>query len=156
MNHGLARLQELPVSVRLIREVHQVLLEGARGSHLTPGDPRRAQNWIGPAGCTVEKAAFVPPPPQETPRCLAELERFLHADTELPLLVKTGLAHAQFETIHPFLDGRGAANGHKVLESLYEAPIAAVNTIRELAGTTYQAANDADHAVNHMLWIAGG
>lgn len=107
MNYGLVRLAELPVSVRLIREIHGELLKGVRGSHLTPGDLRTSQNWIGPAGCTLNEAAFVPPPPHEVPQALGELERFLHTDTSLPLLVKIGLAHAQFETIHPFLDGNG-------------------------------------------------
>lgn len=107
MNHGLKRLSELPVSVRLIREIHAELLEGTRGSHLTPGELRTRQNWIGPAGCTLNEATFVPPPPHEVPKKLADLEKFLHTDTELPLLIKIGLAHVQFETIHPFLDGNG-------------------------------------------------
>lgn len=107
MNHGLAYLAELPVSVRLIREIHTKLLEGVRGSHLTPGQLRTSQNWIGPGGCTLNEATFVPPPPHEVPQALNDLERFLHADTHLPLLIKIGLAHAQFETIHPFLDGNG-------------------------------------------------
>ena len=107
MNHGLARLNDLPVSVRLIREIHAQLLRGVRGAHLTPGEIRTSQNWIGPAGCTLNDATFVPPPPHEVPEALAQLERFLHADSELPLLVRIGLAHAQFETIHPFLDGNG-------------------------------------------------
>lgn len=107
MNHGLKRLSELPVSVRLIREIHAELLEGTRGSHLTPGELRTSQNWVGPAGCTLNEATFVPPPPHEVPKKLADLEKFLHTDTELPLLIKIGLAHVQFETIHPFLDGNG-------------------------------------------------
>ena len=107
MNYGLARLQELPVSVRLIREIHERLLQGVRGMRLTPGELRRSQNWIGPAGCTLSEATFVPPPPHEVPAALGALETFLHADSELPQLVQIGLAHAQFETIHPFLDGNG-------------------------------------------------
>lgn len=107
MNHGLARLEDLPVSVRLIREIHEKLLSGVRGSRLTPGELRRTQNWIGPGGCTLAEATFVPPPPDEVPRALGDLERFLHADDDLPLLIQIGLAHAQFETIHPFLDGNG-------------------------------------------------
>src|SRR5436190_6750918 len=103
MNHGLQRLAKLPVSVRLIREIHRVLLEGGRGAGLTPGELRRSQNWIGPAGCTLAEATFVPPPPAEVPAALGALERFLHAEDSVPLLVKIGLAHAQFETIHPFL-----------------------------------------------------
>ena len=107
MHAGLARLQDLPVSIRLIRDMHQSLLQGLRGSHLAPGEIRRTQNWIGPPGATMATAAFVPPPPQEVPRLLGEVETFLHRRDDLPLLVKIGLAHAQFETIHPFLDGNG-------------------------------------------------
>ncbi len=107
MNHGLALLSNLPVSVRLVREIHRVLLHGVRGSSLEPGELRRSQNWIGPGGCTLAEATFVPPPPDEVPAALAGLERFLHGDPPLPLLITIGLAHAQFETIHPFLDGNG-------------------------------------------------
>ncbi|MEZ6127456.1 MAG: Fic family protein [Planctomycetaceae bacterium] len=233
MNHGLKRLDDLPVSVRLIREIHERLLADVRGSHLTPGEIRTSQNWIGPAGCSLNDATFVPPPPHEVARCLSDLERFLHADSELPLLVKIGLAHAQFETIHPFLDGNGrvgrlliafllcernvllkpvlylshyfkrhrseyyerlqavrdrglweewllfflrgvievsgqatetarqilslrevhrqaitesfqrtAANGHRVLEHLYQNPIVSVGDVQKLIGTAYPAAND--------------
>jgi len=107
MNHGLARLAELPLSVRLIREIHARLLAGVRGQHSSPGELRSTQNWIGPGGCTLAEATFVPPPPHEVPRLLGELEVFLHDESPLPLLVRIGLAHAQFETIHPFLDGNG-------------------------------------------------
>ena len=107
MNYGLERLRDLPVSVRLIREIHQRLLRGVRGSHLTPGEVRTSQNWIGPAGCTINEAIFVPPPPHVVPKAMGELERFLHTQDDLPTLLKIGLAHAQFETIHPFLDGNG-------------------------------------------------
>lgn len=108
MNHGLERLKELPVSVRLIREIHERLLRGVRGANLTPGDLRTSQNWIGPAGCTLNTATFVPPPPHEVATALGQLERFMHDDDiDLPLLIRIGLAHAQFQTIHPFLDGNG-------------------------------------------------
>lgn len=107
MNYGLARLAELPVSVRLIREIHERLLQGVRGARLTPGELRRTQNWIGPGGCALSEATFVPPPPHEVPEALGALETFLHADSEIPALIQIGLAHAQFETIHPFLDGNG-------------------------------------------------
>jgi Fic family protein len=107
MQHGLARLADLPVSVRLIREVHAQLLAGVRGSRLSPGEPRRSQNWIGPGGPTLADATFVPPPPELVAETLSDLERFLHRDDDLPLLVKIALAHAQLETIHPFLDGNG-------------------------------------------------
>ena len=233
MNHGLRRLSEIPVSIRLIREIHAKLLQDTRGSHLTPGELRSSQNWIGSAGCTLHEALFVPPPPHQVADDMSQLERFIHADTDLPLLVKIGLAHAQFETIHPFLDGNGrvgrllitfllceqgvlqkpvlylswffkqhrqqyydelqsvrdagtwerwlafflrgvaevsgqatdtarrilalreehrrvitdgfgraAANGHRVLEHIYEHPIVSVGDVRLLTGTTYTAANN--------------
>lgn len=107
MNHGLARLGELPVSVRLIRQIHAQLLDGVRGGRLQPGELRHSQNWIGPAGCTLATASFVPPPHAEVPQALGDLERFLHTNDGLPPLVKIALAHVQFETIHPFLDGNG-------------------------------------------------
>ena len=107
MNHGLARLAELPVSVRLIRELHEKLLAGVRGHRLTPGEVRTSQNWIGPGGCTLNEATFVPPPPELVPQALGDWEAFLHAEDDLPVLIRIGLAHAQFETIHPFLDGNG-------------------------------------------------
>lgn len=107
MRLGLTRLAELPVSVRLIREIHAELMQGVRGGRLTPGELRRSQNWIGPAGCTLATASFVPPPHEEVPQILGELEKFLHQEDELPPLVKIALAHVQFETIHPFLDGNG-------------------------------------------------
>jgi len=232
MNHGLARLAELPVSVRLIREIHAELMRGVRGERLQPGELRTSQNWIGPSGCTLATATYVPPPHHEVPAALGALETFLHARDELPPLVKIALAHVQFETIHPFLDGNGrvgrllitflltergvlhkpvlylshyfkqhrqtyyehlqsvrecgaweawlrfflqgvidvaaeaaetarrilqlreqhraqitehlgraAANGHRVLESLYDRPIIAVGDVQKLTGTTYAAAN---------------
>ncbi len=107
MKHGLLRLSDLPVSVRLIKEIHEKLLTGVRGHNLTPGEVRRSQNWIGHGGCTLNDATFVPPPPHEVDSHLSRLEAFIHTDTNLPLLIKIGLAHAQFETIHPFLDGNG-------------------------------------------------
>ncbi|MDQ8155169.1 MAG: Fic family protein [Gemmatimonadota bacterium] len=234
LNHGLARLDQLPISVRLLREIHAALMDGVRGGHLQPGELRTSQNWIGPAGCTLATASFVPPAPHQLPAALGALEQFLHTHTALPPLVKIALAHAQFETIHPFLDGngrmgrllitfllteakildkpvlylshyfrqhrqayydhlqdvrehgdwegwlkfflrgiaevaaesadtarrilvmreahrdaitqrlgRGAANGHKVLESLYRRPIIAVKDVAMLTGTTFTAANTA-------------
>ena len=107
VNYGLKRLADLPISVRLIKDIHARLLDGVRGSDLTPGELRPSQNWIGPSGCTLAEAIFVPPPPQEVLKALGDLEAFLHHEDDLPLLIKIGLAHAQFETIHPFLDGNG-------------------------------------------------
>jgi cell filamentation protein, protein adenylyltransferase len=104
MTHGLERLRGgFPLSNRLLREMHAVLLESGRGAGKTPGEFRRSQNWIG--GTRPGAAAFVPPPPQDVEQCMADLERFLHSSTSP--LVKAALAHVQFETIHPFLDGNG-------------------------------------------------
>lgn len=107
LNHGLARLREgFPLSLRLIREIHEVLLSEGRGSERTPGEFRRTQNWIG--GTRPGNALFVPPPPAEVMSCLGELEKFLHDQpVRTPVLIKAALAHVQFETIHPFLDGNG-------------------------------------------------
>lgn len=107
MNYGLQRLNDLPLSLRLIREIHEKLLAGVRGGQRSPGEFRTSQNWIGPAGSNLKEATFVPPPPHEMVDALAGLESFLHADIELPVPIIAGLAHAQFETIHPFVDGNG-------------------------------------------------
>lgn len=107
MNYGLKRLESLPVSTRLIREIHAHLLQGVRGSHLTPGEIRTSQNWIGPGGCTLAEATYVPPPPHEVAPLLGNLEQYLHGSHDLPQLLRIGLAHAQFESVHPFLDGNG-------------------------------------------------
>lgn len=108
MNHGLKRLHELPLSLRLLREVHAELMSGVRGGDKSPGEFRTSQNWIGGRGSTLRDAAFIPPPPHEVINALGQLENFLHeARDTVPLLVRCALAHAQFETIHPFLDGNG-------------------------------------------------
>jgi len=104
MHCGIEMLKSLPLSLRLIREVHQVLVTGSRGTHQNPGEFRRSQNWIG--GTTPRDAIFVPPPAHEVMPALSALENFIHTDN-LPALIVAGLAHAQFETIHPFLDGNG-------------------------------------------------
>lgn len=107
LSHGLERLRGgFPLSSRLLREIHGVLLSRGRGSNKAPGEFRRSQNWLG--GTRPGNAAFVPPPHAEVPGCMAALERFLHEDPSgLPVVVRAGLAHVQFETIHPFLDGNG-------------------------------------------------
>jgi Fic family protein len=107
MHYGLRRLPELPVSVRLIREIHAELMRGVRGGTLHPGELRTSQNWIGPAGGALNAATFVPPPHPVVPEALGELETFIHRVDGMPPLVKIALAHVQFETIHPFLDGNG-------------------------------------------------
>jgi Fic family protein len=107
MNHGLKRLKDLPLSLRLIREIHAKLLEGVHGGDRTPGEFRRSQNWIGHEGCTLATASFVPPPVYEMHHALDNLEKFLHETMSFPVLIHCGLSHAQFETIHPFIDGNG-------------------------------------------------
>lgn len=106
LEYGVDRLPELPLPLRLVRELHARLMEGVRGGDAHPGEFRHVQNWVGPPGCSIEQATFVPPPPNELPQLLAEWETFLHERT-LPPLVQIALAHHQFETIHPFLDGNG-------------------------------------------------
>ncbi|MCE2483142.1 MAG: Fic family protein [Alphaproteobacteria bacterium] len=106
LEYGLERLDTLPLSLRLIREMHERLMRGVRGDTATPGEFRRSQNWIGPPGCALSEASYVPPPADALMGCLGALERFLH-DHTLPPLVHAGLAHAQFEAAHPFLDGNG-------------------------------------------------
>lgn len=106
MMYGLERMADLPISLRLIREMHGKLLDSGRGAMQNPGEFRTSQNWIG--GTRPGNAMFVPPPPDEVMRCLGDWERFVHADTpDIPPLIKAGLLHVQFETIHPFLDGNG-------------------------------------------------
>ncbi|MBI2908438.1 MAG: Fic family protein [Chloroflexi bacterium] len=107
MNYGLNRLNALPLSLRLIREIHAELLRDVRGADRQPGEFRTSQNWIGAANVPLSKASFVPPPPSELISALGGFEHFLNEERELPDLIHCGLAHAQFETIHPFLDGNG-------------------------------------------------
>ncbi len=105
MNYGLERSKTLPLSVRLLKEIHAKLLKGVRGEWKTPGEMRKSQNWIGGSG--INTAKFVPPPHQEVISLMSNLEKNLHDNEELPIIIKIGLIHAQFETIHPFLDGNG-------------------------------------------------
>ncbi|MBY6049348.1 Fic family protein [Vannielia litorea] len=107
LNHGLARLADLPMSLRLIREIHALLMQGVRGQHATPGEFRTTQNWIGAAGVTLKDATFVPPPPDTLSGLLGNLEKYIHEEDTTPLLIRLGLIHAHFETLHPFLDGNG-------------------------------------------------
>ncbi|HEX6555846.1 MAG TPA: Fic family protein [Ktedonobacteraceae bacterium] len=107
LNYGLERLNTLPLSLRLIREIHRLLLQGVRGANRNPGEFRASQNWIGHYGGRVETAEFVPPSPVDMNRALDNIESFIHAEKTMPILIKVGLVHAQFETIHPFLDGNG-------------------------------------------------
>ena len=107
INTGLKHLDKIPVSSRLIKELHALIVKGVRGANKTPGEYRQSQNWIGQHGATLMTAEYVPPPAHEVNRLMGELEKFIHNDDSLPPLVKAALVHYQFETIHPFLDGNG-------------------------------------------------
>ncbi|MHB8806573.1 MAG: Fic family protein [Anaerolineaceae bacterium] len=107
MEYGIQRLSELSLSLRLIREIHEKLMKGVRGDQATPGEFRRSQNWIGPAGSTLSNATYVPPPPEEMKPCLTNWEVFLQNRNQFPELIQCCLLHEQFEAIHPFLDGNG-------------------------------------------------
>jgi Fic family protein len=122
LEHGIRRLEKLPLSLRLIREIHGKLMGGVRGNVATPGEFRRSQNWIGQAGSTPATATYIPPPPAEMTACLGDLERFLH-ETVLPPLVQVALVHYQFEAIHPFLDGNGRVGRLLVMLFLVERGI---------------------------------
>ena len=107
MQYGLDRLKEFPLCLRLICEIHKKLLSGGRGSNRNPGEFRTTQNWIGPAGCTLNNATFVPPTVPDMKEALGDLEKFFYEEDNIPSLIKIALIHAQFESIHPFLDGNG-------------------------------------------------
>jgi Fic family protein len=115
MSYGLERLETLPLSLRLIKEIHSELLSGVRGDAKTPGSFRKSQNWIG--GRSIETASFVPPPPHEVAPLLSNLEKYLHDRAPAPVLMKAALMHLQFEAIHPFLDGNGRVG--RLLVTLY-------------------------------------
>lgn len=122
LEHGRSRLKSLPLSLRLVRELHKKLMKGVHGPHVTPGEFRRSQNWIGPAGCTLMNASYVPPPPEELTNCLGAWEKFMH-DRSLPPLIQAALLHYQFEAIHPFLDGNGRVGRLLIILFLVERNI---------------------------------
>ena len=107
MEYGIKRLPELPISSRLICEIHEILMKGVRGEGATPGLLRTSQNWIGSPGCDLTDATYVPPPEQEMKQCFSDLEKYIHSDPQEPALIQCALVHYQFEAIHPFLDGNG-------------------------------------------------
>jgi Fic family protein len=107
LNYGMDRLKTLPMSLRLIKEIHGMLMQGTRGGDKAPGEFRKTQNWIGPPGSTLKDARYIPPPPQEVVKTMGDLEQYIHKGRKLPVLIDCGLVHYQFESIHPFLDGNG-------------------------------------------------
>ncbi len=120
MNHGLSRLKELPLSLRLVKEIHLKLMEDVRGEKMKPGEFRTSQNWIGPSGCSLADATYVPPPVPEMNKALGQWEKFLHSDNSIAPLIKCALMHYQFEAIHPFLNGNGRVGRLLITFYLYE------------------------------------
>ena len=120
MEYGMNRLQTFPISLRLIRELHAILMENVRGDILTPGEFRRSQNWIGPGGSTPSSAPYVPPPVEEMHHALDALEGYIHTDIDTPALARAAMIHYQFEAIHPFLDGNGRIGRLLIILLLYE------------------------------------
>ena len=159
LNHGVERLRGgFPISNRLMREMHARLFANGRGKAMTPGEFRRSQNWIG--GSRPGNAAFVPPPPNHVQECMADLERFIHAtDDELPVLVRAGLAHVQFETIHPFLDGNGRLGRLLITLMLCDAgllrePLLYLSLyFKRNRSTYYQLLGDIRHTGDWEAWL---
>ncbi|MBU6400707.1 MAG: Fic family protein [Verrucomicrobia bacterium] len=143
LEHGIERLKTLPLSLRLVRELHEKLMAGVRGGQATPGEFRGAQNWIGPPGATLNQASYVPPPAEALADQLANWERFLHNRTQPPL-IHAALAHYQFEAIHPFLDGNGRVGRLLITLLLDEreilpAPLLYLSAFFEATRTDYHA-----------------
>jgi Fic family protein len=141
LSHGMQRLAEIPLSLRLIKEIHEILMRDVRGNYATPGEFRRSQNWIGAPGSTLMTAKFVPPTPEELMPALGALEIFLH-DRTLPPLIHAGLCHYQFEAIHPFLDGNGRVGRLLIILLLIEqkvlsAPLLYISAFFEATRTDY-------------------
>ena len=159
LNHGVERLRgDYPISNRLLREMHARLLASGRGKAMRPGEFRRSQNWIG--GSRPGNAAFVPPPPNHVQDCMADLERFIHAtDDGLPVLVKAGLAHVQFETIHPFLDGNGRLGRLLITLMLCDGGLLREPFLylslyfKRYRSTYYQLLNDTRHTGDWEAWL---
>ncbi|MBF0362136.1 MAG: Fic family protein [Oligoflexia bacterium] len=126
LQHGIKLLKKLPISTRFMTEVHEVLMKGVRGGHVTPGELRKSQNWIGTPGCTLNGAKYVPPPPHEMHECLSALEKYIHSEPKEPVLIQCAYIHYQFESIHPFLDGNGRLGRLLIIFLLLEREVLTV------------------------------
>jgi Fic family protein len=140
MDHVLDPQRELPLSLRLLRDAHCILLTGVRGGYATPGEFRTTQNWIGPSGAVIDNATYVPPPPERIWECLGAFEKYLHADRGLPPLLAIAALHYQFEAIHPFVDGNGRVGRLLAVLLLVEwgllpGPMLDLSPTSSLAGT---------------------
>ena len=157
LNYGLARLERFPFVLRFLRELHKELMTGARATHFSdPGEFRKTQNWIG--GTRPDNAHFVPPPVEEMKRSLDDLEKFIHAKDDVLPLIKAGLAHAQFETIHPFLDGNGRTGRMLITfylwkEQLLEKPVLFLSSYFKKHQKTYYDRLDKYHEGDVEAWI---
>lgn len=159
LEYGRRRISELPVSLRLIRELHERLMQGVRGENQTPGEFRRSQNWIGPPGCLLADATFVPPPPDELDGALDAFEKFIHQERKYPPLIRLALIHYQFEAIHPFLDGNGRIGRLLIIllmlhENLLPEPLLYLSAYFErLRGEYYQHLLDVSLKGRWNAWI---
>ena len=159
LNRGIRDLEKLPLSCRLLRDIHAVLMAGVRGHDKTPGEFRRSQNWIGPPGCTLADATYVPPPEHEMKECLTLWERFLHQRDTMPELIQCALIHEHFEAIHPFLDGNGRIGRllitlHLMEEGVLTTPALSISSfLKQHQAEYYDRMSEVRSTGNYEQWV---